>query len=32
LGIAEKVPKKVPDESARRKIVMLEGRRLRKRR
>src|SRR5579872_7390081 len=33
LGIAEKVPKKVlPDDSSRRKIVMLEGRRLRKRR
>jgi phosphoribosyl-ATP pyrophosphohydrolase len=32
LGIAEKVPKKVPDDNARRKIVMLEGRRLRKRR
>ncbi len=32
LGIAEKVPKKAPDDSARRKIVMLEGRRLRKRR
>ena len=32
LGIAEKVPKKVIDDSARRKIVMLEGRRLRKRR
>ena len=32
LGIAEKVPKKVPDESSRRKIVILENRRLRKRR
>jgi len=32
LGIAEKVPKKIPDENARRKIVMLESRRLRKRR
>ena len=32
LGIAEKVPKKVADDSSRRKIVMLEGRRLRKRR
>jgi phosphoribosyl-ATP pyrophosphohydrolase len=32
LGIAEKVPKKVPDDSSRRKIVILEGRRLRKRR
>ncbi|MGA3310510.1 MAG: phosphoribosyl-ATP diphosphatase [Xanthobacteraceae bacterium] len=32
LGIAEKVPKKVPDDNARRKIVVLEGRRLRKRR
>jgi phosphoribosyl-ATP pyrophosphohydrolase len=32
LGIAEKVPKKVGDDSARRKIVVLEGRRLRKRR
>jgi phosphoribosyl-ATP pyrophosphohydrolase len=32
LGIAEKVPKKSPDDSARRKIVVLEGRRLRKRR
>src|ERR1700681_3938128 len=32
LGIAEKVPKKNPDESGRRKIVTLEGRRLRKRR
>ena len=32
LGIAEKVPKKAPDDSARRKIVVLEGRRLRKRR
>jgi phosphoribosyl-ATP pyrophosphohydrolase len=32
LGIAEKVPKKLPDDVARRKIVMLEGRRARKRR
>ena len=32
LGIAEKVPKKVPDESSRRKIVILENRRQRKRR
>ncbi len=32
LGIAEKVPKKVADESSRRKIVILENRRLRKRR
>jgi phosphoribosyl-ATP pyrophosphohydrolase len=32
LGIAEKVPKKIPDDSARRKIVILEGRRARKRR
>jgi phosphoribosyl-ATP pyrophosphohydrolase len=32
LGIAEKVPKRVPEDSSRRKIVMLEGRRLRKRR
>ena len=32
LGIAEKVPKKLPDEVSRRKIVMLEGRRARKRR
>jgi phosphoribosyl-ATP pyrophosphohydrolase len=32
LGIAEKVPKKVSDESSRRKIVVLEGRRMRKRR
>jgi phosphoribosyl-ATP pyrophosphohydrolase len=31
-GIAEKVPKKVLDDSARRKIVALESRRLRKRR
>src|SRR5208337_613823 len=31
LGIAEKVPKKVLDDNARRKIVMLEGRRLPKR-
>src|SRR6202034_3397694 len=30
LGIAEKVPKKVMDDNARRKIVVLEGRRLRK--
>jgi phosphoribosyl-ATP pyrophosphohydrolase len=32
LGIAEKLPKKLPDDSTRRKIVMLEGRRARKRR
>ena len=32
LGIAEKVPKKLPDDFARRKIVVLEGRRARKRR
>ena len=32
LGIAEKVPKKLPDDLSRRKIVMLEGRRSRKRR
>jgi len=32
LGIAEKVPKKLPDDNSRRKIVMLEGRRARKRR
>jgi len=32
LGIAEKVPKKVLEDNARRKIVVLEGRRLRKRR
>jgi phosphoribosyl-ATP pyrophosphohydrolase len=32
LGIAEKVPKKFPDDAARRKVVMLEGRRARKRR
>ena len=32
LGIAEKVPKKLPDDVGRRKIVMLEGRRVRKRR
>src|ERR1700688_2311056 len=31
LGIAEKVPKKAPEENARRKIVVLEGRRARKR-
>ena len=31
LGIAEKVPKKVLFDNARRKVVMLEGRRLRKR-
>jgi phosphoribosyl-ATP pyrophosphohydrolase len=31
-GIAEKVPKKAPDEAARRKVVPLEGRRVRKRR
>ncbi len=32
LGIAEKVPKKPIEDSARRKIVVLEGRRARKRR
>src|SRR6201998_448309 len=32
LGIAEKVPKKPPEDSSRRQVVMLEGRRLRKRR
>jgi phosphoribosyl-ATP pyrophosphohydrolase len=32
LGIAEKVPKKAPDDNSRRQIVILEGRRLRKRR
>jgi phosphoribosyl-ATP pyrophosphohydrolase len=32
LGIAEKVPKKLMDDGARRKIVVLEGRRARKRR
>jgi phosphoribosyl-ATP pyrophosphohydrolase len=32
LGIAEKVPKKVADDNARRKIVVLENRRVRKRR
>jgi phosphoribosyl-ATP pyrophosphohydrolase len=32
LGIAEKVPKKLPEDVGRRKIVMLEGRRARKRR
>jgi phosphoribosyl-ATP pyrophosphohydrolase len=32
LGIAEKVPKKMPDDHSRRHIVVLEGRRLRKRR
>jgi phosphoribosyl-ATP pyrophosphohydrolase len=32
LGIAEKVPKKLTDDNARRKIVVLEGRRTRKRR
>ncbi len=32
LGIAEKVPKKTSDDNARRKIVVLEGRRLPKRR
>jgi hypothetical protein len=31
-GIAEKVPKKLPDDFARRKIVVLEGRRAPKRR
>ncbi len=32
LGIAEKVPKKLIEDSGRRKIVVLEGRRVRKRR
>ncbi len=32
LGIAEKVPKKLVEDTARRKIVVLEGRRARKRR
>src|SRR5271157_6109476 len=32
LGIAEKVPKKFPDDSSRRQVVILEGRRARKRR
>lgn len=32
LGIAEKVPKKLVEDAARRKIVVLEGRRARKRR
>src|ERR1700684_4307502 len=32
LGIAEKVPKKLPEDFPRRKIVVLEGRRARKRR
>ncbi|MGB6542875.1 MAG: phosphoribosyl-ATP diphosphatase [Xanthobacteraceae bacterium] len=32
LGIAEKVPKKILEDSSRRKVVILEGRRLRKRR
>jgi phosphoribosyl-ATP pyrophosphohydrolase len=32
LGIAEKVPKKPPEEFLRRQVVMLEGRRSRKRR
>src|SRR6202051_1072410 len=32
LGIAEKVPKKLVDDTSRRKIVILEGRRARKRR
>jgi phosphoribosyl-ATP pyrophosphohydrolase len=32
LGIAEKVPKKVVDDSSRRKIIALESRRMRKRR
>ena len=32
LGIAEKVPKKAPEDFPRRQIVMLEGRRARKRR
>jgi phosphoribosyl-ATP pyrophosphohydrolase len=32
LGIAEKVPKKLPEDYPRRQVVMLEGRRTRKRR
>ena len=32
LGIAEKMPKKLPEEFSRRKVVVLEGRRVRKRR
>ena len=32
LGIAEKLPKKLPEAAARRKVVLLEGRRTRKRR
>jgi phosphoribosyl-ATP pyrophosphohydrolase len=32
LGIAEKVPKKIPDDASRRQVVILEGRRARKRR
>ncbi|HTP93944.1 MAG TPA: phosphoribosyl-ATP diphosphatase [Xanthobacteraceae bacterium] len=32
LGIAEKVPKKLLDDGSRRKVVILEGRRVRKRR
>jgi phosphoribosyl-ATP pyrophosphohydrolase len=32
LGIAEKVPKKLLDDTSRRKVVVLEGRRARKRR
>ena len=32
LGIAEKLPKKLPEAAARRKVVSLEGRRVRKRR
>lgn len=32
LGIAEKVPKKLVEDAARRKVVVLEGRRARKRR
>jgi phosphoribosyl-ATP pyrophosphohydrolase len=32
LGIAEKVPKKMPEDNARRQVVILEGRRARKRR
>jgi phosphoribosyl-ATP pyrophosphohydrolase len=32
LGIAEKVPKKIPDDTSRRQVVILEGRRARKRR
>jgi hypothetical protein len=32
LGIAEKVPKKLVEDTTRRKVVVLEGRRARKRR